>query len=85
MAPPLRWSIDKHADRVTFTDPDQAVRLTVAGNAGSDAAAAIATAWQLAEPGFALAPGEIEQVPDTDDWDALTSIDPRCWLWWPAD
>jgi CubicO group peptidase (beta-lactamase class C family) len=74
VAPPPRWSIDKDADRVTFTDPDRAVRVTIVPNAGSDAARAIAAAWQLAEPGFALAPGEVEQVPDTDDWDALTSI-----------
>jgi len=63
-----------HAERVTFTDPDRAVRVTIVGNAGSDAATAIAAAWQLAEPGFALAPGVVEPVPDTDDWDALASI-----------
>jgi CubicO group peptidase (beta-lactamase class C family) len=75
VAAPLRWDVDRHADRVTFTDPDRAVHVTIVANAGADAPTAIAAAWQLAEPGFALSPGEPEQLPDADDWDALTTIE----------
>jgi CubicO group peptidase (beta-lactamase class C family) len=75
LAPPARWSVDRRADRVTFTDPDHALRVTIVAHAGADAAAAIAAAWQLAEPGFALAPGDPEALPDSGDWDAVTAID----------
>ncbi len=75
VAAPLRWDVERYADRVTFTDPDRALHVTIVANAGSDAAAAIAAAWRLADRGFALTPGEPEQVPDVDDWDALTTIE----------
>jgi CubicO group peptidase (beta-lactamase class C family) len=72
---PLHWGVERHADRVTFADPDRELRVTIVGNAGSDPARAIAAAWQLAEPGFALAPGEPAVMPDPGDWDAITEID----------
>ena len=75
VAAPLRWEVERHADRVTFTDPDRAVHVTIVANAGADAATAIAAAWQLAEPGFALSPGEPEGLPDSGDWDALTTVE----------
>src|SRR5262249_16452131 len=60
-----RWSVEQRADRVTFTDPDRALRVTIMANAGADAATAIAAAWQVIEPGFALAPGEPDEAPDS--------------------
>jgi len=75
VAAPPRWEIEPRADRVTFTDPDRALHVTIVANAGADAATAIAAAWQLAEPGFALAPGEPDELPDSGDWDAVTAIE----------
>ena len=74
VAPP-RWVVEQHADRVTFTDPDRALHVTIVANAGADPATAIAAAWQLAVPGFALAPGKAEELPDPGDWDAVTTIE----------
>jgi len=73
-APP-RWYVEPHADRVTFTDPDRALHVTIVANAGADAATAIAAAWQLAAPGFALAPGHPDEMPDSGEWDAVTTIE----------
>jgi hypothetical protein len=73
MAEPARWNVERHADRITFIDPDRAVRVTIVANAGADAASAIAAAWQLAEPGFALAAGDPEELPESDAWDALVA------------
>ena len=75
MAVPPRWDVEQRAERVTFTDPDRALHVTVVANAGPDAATAIAAAWQLAAPGFALAPGEPDELPDSGDWDAVTTIE----------
>src|SRR6185369_13506253 len=58
-----------------FTDPDGALHVTIVANAGADPATAIAAAWQLAAPGFALAPGEPDEMPDSGDWDAVTTIE----------
>jgi len=77
VAAPPRWHVEQRADRVTFTEPDRALRVTIVGNAGADAATAIAAAWQLAEPGFALAPGQPDEMPDSGDWDAVTTIEYR--------
>ncbi|HEU4726346.1 MAG TPA: serine hydrolase domain-containing protein [Kofleriaceae bacterium] len=77
VAAPPRWEAEQRADRVTFTDPDRALRVTIVANVGADAASAIAAAWQLAAPGFALAPGEPEEMPDSGDWDAVTTIEYR--------
>jgi CubicO group peptidase (beta-lactamase class C family) len=74
MAEPARWNVERHADRITFIDPDRAVRVTIVANAGADAASAIAAAWQLAEPGFVLAAGDPEELPESDAWDALVAI-----------
>ncbi|TMQ12684.1 MAG: hypothetical protein E6J90_30595 [Deltaproteobacteria bacterium] len=74
VAAPPRWHVEQRADRVTFTEPDRALRVTIVGNAGADAATAIAAAWQLAEPGFALAPGQPDEMPDSGDWDAVTTL-----------
>jgi CubicO group peptidase (beta-lactamase class C family) len=76
-AAPPGWHVEYHSDRVTLTDPDQAIRVTIIPNAGADAATAIAAAWRLVEPGFTLAPGAPEDVPDSDDddWDAVTTIE----------
>jgi len=74
VAPP-RWAVEQHPDRVTFTDPDRALRVTIVANAGASAIAAIAAAWQLTVPGFALAPGKPEDLPDPGDWDAVTTIE----------
>jgi CubicO group peptidase (beta-lactamase class C family) len=75
VAAPPRWYIEQRADRVTFMDPDRTLHVTIVANAGADAATAIATAWQLAEPGFALTPGEPDEMPDSGDWDAVTTIE----------
>jgi CubicO group peptidase (beta-lactamase class C family) len=75
LAAPPRWYVEQRADRVTFTDPDRALHVTIVANAGADAATAIAAAWQLAEPGFALAPGEPDEMPDSGEWDAVTTIE----------
>src|SRR5215468_8679001 len=75
VAAPPSWDVQRRADRAVFTDPDRAVRVTIVANAGADAAAAIAAAWQLVEPGFALAPGEPDEMPDAGDWDAVTTIE----------
>lgn len=77
VAAPPGWYAEQRADRVTFTDPDRALRVTVVANAAADAATAIAAAWQLAAPGFALAPGEPDEMPDTGEWDAVTTIEYR--------
>lgn len=76
-AVPPRWYVEQRADRVTFMDPDRTLHVTIVANAGEDATTAIATAWQLAEPGFALTPGEPDEMPDSGDWDAVTTIEYR--------
>jgi hypothetical protein len=77
VAAPPRWYVEQRADRVTFMDPDRTLHVTIVANAGADTTTAIATAWQLAEPGFALTPGEPEEMPDSGDWDAVTTIEYR--------
>ena len=45
VAAPPRWYVEPRADRVTFTDPDRALHVTIVANAGADPATAIAAAW----------------------------------------
>jgi CubicO group peptidase (beta-lactamase class C family) len=69
---PARWHVERGADRVTFTDPDRGVHVTIVANVGADPAAAIAAAWPA---GFSLAPGEAVALPDAGDWDEVTTIE----------
>jgi CubicO group peptidase (beta-lactamase class C family) len=72
---PADWWLASAADRVTIEDPERTLELTIVASARADAATAIAEAWQIATPGFALAPSEEpDSPPPSGGWDAVTTI-----------
>lgn len=70
------WFVSTHAGRVLLEDPDRELTLTLlevtSGGEVGDGAAALASAWAVAQPGFSRAIRHAMNPPPRDGWDAIT-------------
>jgi CubicO group peptidase (beta-lactamase class C family) len=68
---PTGWTAESKAGYALFTDPDKVIRVYIVPVDGDAATAAIAPAWQLAQPGFDLKEEKTVTVPASNGLDEV--------------
>ncbi len=61
---PSGWTVEEFDGYATLTDPDGGIAMTVLAVEADDAESAIATGWELVEPGFDMEPIQVMPLPD---------------------
>jgi CubicO group peptidase (beta-lactamase class C family) len=69
---PTGWTVEQFDDYATLTDPDGEITITILALDADDPEAAIAAAWEVVEPGFAMEPIQVVPVPGVEDTIVIT-------------
>lgn len=69
------WTATTHGDALSLAPPDKGLTLTIVPIHETDGKKAIAAAWKMAQPNFALAEKRSISPPPQDGWDEQTQID----------
>lgn len=68
------WAVEEHPARITLIAPEGDLTMTYVQVKAADRDAAIASAWAMWKPGFALQVAQAEDFPARAGWDAVAQV-----------
>ena len=68
---PTGWWLTERRDSVLLQDPDRELHLWMVDVPGGERAEAVAAAWKVVAPGFALKVAQDQELPAREGWDAV--------------
>ncbi len=68
------WKVERWPDRIALTSPEGDVTMTHLELAAADRDAAIAAAWKIVDPDFALPVAQVDSPPARGGWDEVAQV-----------